>query len=134
MAQEAFLSAWQNLGRLKEPSKFRSWLYGIAWRKAKTRARSFARTRARDKAWEDSLERSIDSVSETRVALDQALAQLEEDPRICIALNLGAGLSHSEVASTLNMPLGTVKSHITRGRARLNELLNLDPTAEGDGA
>jgi RNA polymerase sigma-70 factor (ECF subfamily) len=40
-----------------------------------------------------------------------------------VALCLGEGFSHSEAASILNLPLGTVKSHVTRGREKLLEAL-----------
>lgn len=132
VAQEAFLTAWMRLSRLKDPSKFRTWLLGIAWRKAKTRARTFARARARDTAWGEARAQVETGTPETKLALDQAMAQLEEAPRACIALNLGAGLSHGEIVQVLDLPLGTVKSHIARGRGKLMSLLKLDETGEGE--
>ncbi len=56
--------------------------------------------------------------------LDAALAQLPRDVRLCIVLAYSEGMSHGEIGRLTSMPLGTVKSHITRGSARLRELLH----------
>ena len=53
------------------------------------------------------------------VDLDRALATLKEDERAAVVLCYASGLSHSEAAEMLNMPLGTVKSHVNRGREKL---------------
>ncbi len=126
LAQDAFLSAWMSLRRLKEPDRFLSWLMGIAWRKAKTRARSAARTRARETAWQDGHPGSTSGNAELALALNQALGQLSPDQRAAVALCLGGGWTHPEAATALDMPLGTLKSHVSRGRARLAEILGED--------
>lgn len=126
LAQEAFLTAWTKLARLKDPSKFQSWVMGIAWRKAKTRTRSAARSRARETEWAEAGEANISRPDPDKaIALRQALAELAPDARAALALCLGTGLSHGEAADVLSLPLGTVKSHITRGRARLAEILGV---------
>jgi len=50
---------------------------------------------------------------------------LPDDQRAAVALCLGAGWSHGDAAGILEMPLGTVKSHVTRGRARLEQILGV---------
>ena len=52
---------------------------------------------------------------------------LPEDQRACVALCLGEGFSHAEAAEALGMPLGTVKSHVLRGRERLLRALGGEP-------
>jgi RNA polymerase sigma-70 factor (ECF subfamily) len=47
------------------------------------------------------------------------MSQLPADQRACVALCLAADFSHAEAAEALGLPLGTVKSHVTRGRERL---------------
>jgi RNA polymerase sigma factor (sigma-70 family) len=64
-----------------------------------------------------------------RMDLDAALADLAAGPRLCIVLAYEEGMSHPEIAALTGMPIGTVKSHISRGAARLRELL-----AEYEGA
>ncbi|MBC7770379.1 MAG: RNA polymerase sigma factor, partial [Phycisphaerales bacterium] len=61
-----------------------------------------------------------------RIALARAMTELPEDQRASVALCLGEGFSHTEAAEILKLPLGTVKSHVTRGRERL--LRALEPS------
>jgi RNA polymerase sigma-70 factor (ECF subfamily) len=58
-----------------------------------------------------------------RMDLDAALARLSPQARLCVVLAYDDGLSHPEIAELAALPLGTVKSHIARGAARLRELL-----------
>lgn len=123
LAQEAFLAAWSGLRGLKEPGGFRSWLLGIAWRKAQDRIRSSQRGAARDLGWLDTVDAPAGISPEDRMALAYAMADLPVDVRACVALCLADGLSHGEASVALGLPLGTVKSHVTRGRARLLKAL-----------
>jgi RNA polymerase sigma factor (sigma-70 family) len=124
-AQETFLAAWTHAGSFKGLASVRSWLLSIAWRKAKGMQRWSFRGKRRDSAYFDE---AISNPTESgdpadRLALGQALAQLPTDQRAAVMLCLGCGLSHGEAAEVLDMPLGTVKSHVLRGRARLREFL-----------
>ncbi len=56
--------------------------------------------------------------------LDRALATLPEDMRTCIVLSYHEGMTHKEIADVMEIPLGTTKSHITRGTKRLREILS----------
>ncbi|WP_395650306.1 RNA polymerase sigma factor [Brevundimonas sp.] len=123
VAQETFLAAWASLGRLKDPDGVRSWLCGIAWRKAQDRIRSARRSAARDHAWLDEAETPAGISAEDRMAMAAAMADLAPDVRACVALCLADGFSHGEAAQILGLPLGTVKSHVARGRARLLKAL-----------
>jgi DNA-directed RNA polymerase specialized sigma24 family protein len=55
--------------------------------------------------------------------LDAALSTLLPDMRLCVVLAYNEGLSHPEIVALTSLPLGTVKSHIARGAARLRETL-----------
>ena len=125
IAQEAFVAAWSGLHRLRENDGFRAWLYGVAWKKALSQRRGAQRAAARDEAWrgEQELEVAAALGAEDRLALEKALATLPEDQRACVTLCLGQGWSHPEAAEALGLPLGTVKSHVTRGRERLLSVL-----------
>ncbi len=68
-----------------------------------------------------------------RLDLDAALKALPEVERLCVSLCHGAGLSQAEIAAALNLPLGTVKSHVKRGLERLRARLELSP-AQGISA
>ncbi len=125
IAQEAFLAAWSSLGRLRDDEGFRAWLFGIAWRKALDHNRASRRAARRDQAWRedqaDEATREADPAD--RMALQTALADLPADQRACVTLCLGQGWSHGEASDALNLPLGTVKSHVNRGRERLLAVL-----------
>ena len=62
--------------------------------------------------------------------LDEALKSLNETERVCVSLCHGAGMSHPEIAAAMNLPLGTVKSHVKRGLDKLRARLS---PAQGDG-
>lgn len=123
LAQEAFLAGWASLRSLKDPGGVRAWLCGIAWRKAQDCIRSSRRGAARDAAWLETVETPAGVSPEEKTALAAAMAELPVDVRACVALCLADGWSHGEAAMALNLPLGTVKSHVARGRARLLKAL-----------
>lgn len=123
IAQEAFLTAWTRIGTLKDGQSVRAWITGIAYRKALTRMRSERRGRARDAVVGQARATAADRIDETRLALEQAMAALSLDQRACVALCLAGDYTHPEAAEILGLPLGTVKSHVTRGREALRVVL-----------
>lgn len=123
VAQEAFIAGWSSLRSLREPAGFRPWLCGIAWRKAQDRIRASRRSAARDSLWLETIDPPQGVSPEDRLALAGAMADLPPDVRACVALCLADGWSHGEAALALDLPLGTVKSHVNRGRARLLKAL-----------
>ena len=123
VAQETFLAAWTALRSLKDPTGVRAWLCGIAWRKAQDRIRSSRRGAARDKIWLETVETPAGVTPEDRMSVAAAMADLPPDVRACVALCLADGWSHGEASVALGLPLGTVKSHVARGRARLLKAL-----------
>jgi RNA polymerase sigma-70 factor (ECF subfamily) len=60
---------------------------------------------------------------EDRLAVRAALQALPLEQRAAVTLCLVCGFSHSEAAEILGAPLGTVKSHVVRGRERLREAI-----------
>ena len=123
VAQEVFLAAWGSLRSLNDPVGFRAWLCGIAWRKARDRMRGNRRAMARDAAWLETSAPPAGVSREERMAMEAAMANLAPDERACVALCLAEGWSHGEAATALGLPLGTVKSHVGRVRAKLLQAL-----------
>src|SRR5436190_13032977 len=123
LAQETFVTAWSRIGRLQTGASVRAWLCGIGYNKHLTVLRTRSRDRAREGRYEAEKPPPAAAMTEERLALEAAMQELPAEQRACVALCLAADFSHSEAAEALGLPLGTVKSHVTRGRARLLEAL-----------
>lgn len=123
VAQETFLAAWSRIGRLQAGASVRAWLCGIGYNKHLTALRGAARSRAREASWGAEKPPAAAAMAEDRLTLEAAMADLPPDQRACVALCLAADFSHAEAADALGLPLGTVKSHVSRGRARLLQAL-----------
>ncbi|MFI4935649.1 MAG: RNA polymerase sigma factor [Caulobacterales bacterium] len=123
IAQETFLAAWSSLWRYRGSASVRSWLCAIAWKKQLSLQRSRGRERARHERLEPVAAASCGASAEARLDLDAALASLPADQRAAVALCLGGEFSHAEAAEALGLPLGTIKSHVQRGRTKLIKAL-----------
>ena len=64
-----------------------------------------------------------ESAAGAKIDLERALTRLSEAERLCVTLNHGEGLSHSEIVDVTGLPLGTVKSHVNRGTEKLRRIL-----------
>jgi RNA polymerase sigma-70 factor (ECF subfamily) len=123
LAQETFVTGWMRLDGFRAGESFRAWLCGVAWRKWLARTRSEGRRQRRERVeTPDTVcfprpDRRIDAVA--------ALGTLPVEQRAAVALCLAAEFSHAEAAAVLGLPLGTVKSHVARGRAKLLERLGV---------
>lgn len=123
LAQETLLTAWSRLDRLKSGVSVRSWLCGIGYNKHLTSVRASGRRRAREAAYDAEKPPSSGAMTDERLTLEAAMSDLPSDQRACVALCLAADFSHAEAAEALGLPVGTVKSHVARGRARLLAVL-----------
>jgi RNA polymerase sigma factor (sigma-70 family) len=121
LAQETFLAAWSSLRRYRGSASLRSWLCAIAWKKCLTLQRSRGRERRRVEALEEIP--AAETCAEDRLDLATALRALPAEQRAAVALCLGGDFSHAEAAHALGLPLGTIKSHVQRGRAKLLQAL-----------
>ena len=131
--QEALIKIVRSIPRFDGRSSFGTWAYRIATnasldelRKRQRRPALHAvdehdRPEAVDPKGDDYTERFAD-----RLVLDDALDSLPEDLRIAVVLRDVADLDYAEIAETLDVPIGTVKSRISRGRAALASHLRLD--------
>jgi RNA polymerase sigma factor (sigma-70 family) len=121
LAQQAFLRAWTSIRTLKSPSSFGAWLRKLAVNCWLQHARGKPQEVALGE--EVLLEQRAASAVAERMDLDAALATLPPDARLCVVLAYSEGMSHAEISDSTAIPLGTVKSHIVRGAARLRDLL-----------
>ena len=123
LAQQTFLNAYKDIGKLKDVNRFPGWLKQIAlntWR-------MFVRAKIhREKTSTKAAMQATTANPQTALSqdLDHALAQLSPEQRSCVVLAYYQGMSHSEISNLLNIPNGTVKSHIRRGSEKLRSILS----------
>jgi RNA polymerase sigma factor (sigma-70 family) len=116
IAQAAFLTAWRRRSTWRGGS-FRSWVCTIAYREFLNGRRGVAaEVEVEDMPGEG-------GQGGERLDLMRAMGALDASERSAIALCLGAGLSHGEAALAMGAPLGSVKSWVLRGRAKLQKAL-----------
>ncbi len=124
LVQETFLRAYLSLASFRSEAKFSTWLYRIAFNLVadKFRRKSF------DFCDLESVEDIADSCrylhqSDLRTDITKAMSSISNAQKVAVRLCLEEGYSHSDAATEMNVPLGTVKSHVARGKANLQELL-----------
>lgn len=125
LAQDAFIKAWDRLKDLETPAAFPGWFRRIA-------VTTFLMAKRRQKAVFEEIDDASPIADDTstpeaaagaKIDLERALAQLSDAERMCVTLNHGEGLSHSEIVEMTGLPLGTVKSHVLRGTEKLRRVL-----------
>ena len=137
VAQEAFLKAYRALPRFRGDSAFYTWLYRISINTAKNHLVA-ARRRPLDYDLDlqnpeqydmqarlkdvDTPEGSLLS-EEIRETVNQAIENLPEDLRTAIMLRELEGMSYEEIATTMECPVGTVRSRIFRAREAIDKRL-----------
>lgn len=119
------MKAWDNMKSLENAAAFPGWFRRIAvttFLMAKRRQKAVFETidDASPVAAEDS---SPEAAAGAKIDLEKALARLSDAERLCVTLNHGEGLSHSEIVDLTGLPLGTVKSHVQRGTDKLRRML-----------
>ena len=142
LSQAAFLQAWRSLSTLRSPAAFGGWLRKLTvnvWLQHVRRRGHESEVELEDpsasRAMRDQdpvavdaagglLRASYEPAVAEKLDLDRALAVLPVDVRLCIVLAYSERMSHREISEATGFPLGTVKSHIVRGSARLREILH----------
>jgi RNA polymerase sigma-70 factor (ECF subfamily) len=127
-AQEAMIAIVRNLERFDGRSSFGTWVYRIATNASLDELRRRRRRPMRsltdddDQAQQDPIDSDagvrVEGLGD-RMALDAALRALADDYRVPVVLRDVADLDYAEIAAILDIPIGTVKSRIARGRHAL---------------
>jgi RNA polymerase sigma factor (sigma-70 family) len=123
LAQETFLKAYRSLASFRGQGRFQSWLFGIAYRAFLSDVRRKSESPATERQQAEAPHPEAANDPGMRYDLERALALLRPEERAALALTFGQGLPHEEAAEILQCPLGTLKTHVNRGKARLRELL-----------
>lgn len=124
LAQETFLLAWRKLHQFRGEARFSTWLFRIAYS-------CFLQARRKSSAALPDMDGSAPATDivareaiDLRLDIERAMRSLSETEQIVVLHVVQLGLSHDEAAYVLAMPIGTVKSHINRGKAKLRRLLS----------
>jgi len=122
LAQDTFIKAYVSIGRFKGLSSFSTWLYRIAYNVFLDYAR---RARPTDDIDPIAMRERFVGGAEGGLRLDlfDALRRLNANERTCITLQLIDGYKIDDIAKITDMPTGTVKSHIARGKEKLAKYL-----------
>ncbi len=138
--QETLIKIVRSLDRFDGRSSFTTWAHRIATNTALDELRRRRRRPPlhlvddeRDAPTHDPVDPLADRVVEAvtdRLAIDDALARLPEEFRLAVVLRDVADLDYAEIAAALDVPVGTVKSRIARGRAQLVEILGNRPAPD----
>ncbi|MEP7071972.1 MAG: sigma-70 family RNA polymerase sigma factor [Verrucomicrobiota bacterium] len=123
LAQETFIRAYKHIGSFRGEAKFSTWLFRIAYNLFREHARKRKELVGID-------EGQLEAEADPRVVdpalrhdLMDALGQLPLSERTAVLLCCQNGLSHDEASRVLDIPLGTVKTNVLRGREKLKKIL-----------
>ena len=131
VVQDTLIKLYTHASYYKNVAKFSTWIFTIAKNNALTELRKNKRKKT-DSLWTDdgqvidinSKEESLDSKVQNEIAIDQLNKFLDEIPenfRMAVVLRDFQELSYEEISKILEIPIGTIKSRINRGRIQLAE-------------
>lgn len=132
--QDIFIDVWKNAGRFDEDQASETtFIAMIARRRLIDRLRKTTRQPDMDSLDDMVREPSKDSDIDILTGLEarevaKAMKDLRQEQKQAIYLSIVQGCSHQEIADALDMPLGTVKTHIRRGLMQMREVLDLGNT------
>jgi RNA polymerase sigma-70 factor (ECF subfamily) len=134
LAQDTFVLAWRNLKSFRQEARFSTWLYRIAtncWLAHARKRREELLGDRDDELPEGAADSDVGESStadhaagtEMKIDLERAMATLSEAERAAIVQCYHNDLSHEEAAYVLGCPVGTVKTHVLRGKQKLARAL-----------
>ena len=140
MSQEAFIKAYNSIGSFRGESRFSVWLYRLTTNVCLDFLYSQARRRQSSLTYLDDMEEgkeleipdersspeTIMEQKELRETLERGIDKLPPDYRAILLLREIEGFSYNEIADTLSLEEGTVKSRIFRARKKLCDILTSD--------
>ena len=142
IAQNVFIAAYRGLRSFKGNARFGTWLYRVTYNQACSalRRRNTKKEKMLVQHPEDESGSPIEFADSSPADPNQkllaeqawrAVEQLPTQSRAVVELFYGRGMSYPEIAEALELPVGTVKTHLHRARNRLRELLVEEPAVSG---
>lgn len=128
LAQEAFVSAYQNIGRFRAGEPFGPWIYRIVTNRAldvvKHRTK-FPSVELEDVKPADRRDEADVSATSNEIAqrIDAAIGELPEMQRLVARLHLVEEMDHQQIAAITGLSDGTIRSHLSHARAKLKQKL-----------
>ncbi len=131
--QDAFLGAWRSLHGLRDPDRFGPWLHRLVVNACLNHRRSAWRFRRAANVGGVRAETypGPEAVVVRQDAIDRALRSLSADQRAVLVLRYGSDLSGQEIAETLGVPAGTVRSRLHNAMAAMRTAVARDEAASG---
>lgn len=141
----AVLAAWENKHKFAPGTNFRAWMYRILTNKCFVANRETQRTprpleeapeavlldMSQERGYEDVLEHPERFLEQCGEEVYRAMKQLSTAQRTCILLRSVEKFSYKEIAEIMDIPVGTVMTHLSRGRAKLRLALMDYAKAQG---
>jgi len=128
-SQEVWVRVWRNIGRFRGQSAFSTWLYRITVNTCLTTRRKQSRRDERERGGEmpylaepsggDADPEAAALSAERRSEIQAALLHVRAEHRAALVLRHMEGLSYAEIAEVLEVPNGTAKGWVSRGRAAM---------------
>jgi RNA polymerase sigma-70 factor (ECF subfamily) len=127
--QEGFIGAWRSLPTLRDPDRFEAWLHRLVFRACIDTLRRRGRRPMEVELMpiDGPVISDMASHIADRDLLDAALRRLRPETRAVMVLHFYLGLPLTDVASALDIPVGTAKSRLNRGLADMRASINGDP-------
>ncbi len=127
--QETLLKAYRDIGKLRQPQQFKSWLYRILVNRCIDILRQRQRTTPVEDIW---LADTVENISDTKLDIRRALAELDEQHRVVVILRFFQDMTLNDIAATLDIPVGTVKSRLHRALNKLKFVMSRNDNSGGE--
>jgi len=132
LAQETFIKTWEKAHTFSGKGSFKAWLYKVAYNQFLQSLRKKKSERLVDISDEqaEAVEyQHAAKMDENTPDLNRFLEILSPNERLTMVLAYAHGMSHAEISEVSGLPVGTIKSHINRGKNKIQETFDLkDPT------
>ena len=123
LAQETFIKAYTHLNQFRSDAHFFTWLYRIAWRCFADHCRRRKPEQSTDASKAPEPGYTTQERDNLHMDFAKALMNFAPEQRMVLHLHLQREFTQRDIAQIMDCPLGTVKSHIQRGRLKLQEYL-----------
>lgn len=128
LAQDTFVHAWDRLHTYSGSGSFIGWMLKVAYTtflQSKRRSSRYGEVLDSVRA-ETSAGEAAPGMSEEIGDLEKLLAVLTEEERVAMIMSYAVGLSHREIGDAMDLPVGTVKSIIYRGKEKIRERFDIE--------